>query len=64
MKCSREKMEKLMLEHFYTNSDLAKKIGVSENSISKIRCGKTTPRTKTLEKLCEVFNCKPSDLLE
>ena len=45
--------------------DLAKDIGISEQNLSILRTGKAKGvRFSTLEKICEVLDCQPGDILE
>jgi len=46
-----------------TQKQIAEKIGVVQNCFSRIEKGTYLPSVKKLEKLCEVFNCKSSDIL-
>jgi putative transcriptional regulator len=45
--------------------ELAEKIGITEQNVSLLKSGKVRGmRFETLEKLCEVLDCQPGDLLE
>jgi len=45
--------------------DLATRIGITEQNLSLLRTGKVKGvRFSTLEKICEVLECQPSDILE
>lgn len=45
--------------------ELAKQIGVTEATLSRIRTGQAnTLKFETLRKICEALNCQPGDLLE
>lgn len=45
--------------------DLAKAVGITEQNLSILRSGKAKGvRFSTLEKICEVLNCQPGDVLE
>jgi len=45
--------------------ELADRIGISEVNVSLLKSGKVRGiRFETLEKLCEVLDCQPGDLLE
>ena len=45
-------------------STLAEKVGITPQNLSIIKTGKARGiRFGTLEKLCEVLNCQPGDLL-
>ena len=45
--------------------DLAQRIGIAEQNVSLLKSGKVRGiRFDTLEKICAVLNCQPSDILE
>ncbi len=45
--------------------DLAARIGIAEQNLSLLKSGKVKGvRFETLEKICEVLDCQPGDLLE
>ena len=45
--------------------DLAERIGITEANLSLLRTGKVKGvRFETLERICDVLNCQPGDLLE
>ena len=45
--------------------ELAKKIGVTEQNLSLLRTGKVKGvRFSTLERICEVLDCQPGEILE
>ena len=45
--------------------ELASKIGITEQNLSILRTGKVKGvRFATLEKICEVLECQPGDILE
>jgi putative transcriptional regulator len=44
---------------------LATKVGITEQNLSLLRTGKVKGvRFSTLEKICEVLDCQPGDILE
>jgi len=44
---------------------LATEIGISEQNLSLLRTGKVKGvRFSTLEKICEILECQPGDILE
>lgn len=44
---------------------LAEKVGITEQNLSLLRTGKVKGmRFSTLEKICQVLECQPGDLLE
>lgn len=45
--------------------ELSEKVGITEQNISLLKSGKVKGiRFETLEKICEVLDCQPGDLLE
>ena len=47
-----------------SQKDLAQRVGVSEATISNWVKGVKSPRVDKVDKLCIIFNCKRSDLVE
>lgn len=48
-----------------TSSELAEKIGITPANLSILKTGKAKAvRFSTLNKLCKILECQPSDLLE
>lgn len=46
------------------SKDLAERIGLSEQNLSLLKSGKVKGvRFNTLEKICEVLDCQPGDLI-
>jgi len=47
------------------SKDLAERIGITEQNVSLLKSGKVKGiRFDTLEKICEVLDCQPGDILE
>ncbi|QGM98250.1 helix-turn-helix domain-containing protein [Methylocystis parvus] len=45
--------------------DLAQQIGIAEQNVSLLKSGKVKGvRFDTLEKICEILDCQPGDILE
>jgi putative transcriptional regulator len=45
--------------------ELAERVGITEQNISLLKSGKVRGvRFDTLEKICEVLDCQPGDLLQ
>ena len=45
--------------------ELATKVGITEQNLSLLRTGKVKGvRFSTLEKICQVLECQPGDILE
>lgn len=50
--------------HEMTQSDLAKRLGVSTQSVTNWCKGTKTPRMDKVDSMCKIFNCRRSDLME
>ena len=47
------------------SKELSELIGITEQNVSLLKSGKVKGmRFETLEKICEVLNCQPGDILE
>ncbi len=47
------------------SKELATRIGITEQNVSLLKSGKVKGvRFETLEKICEVLDCQPGDLME
>ena len=47
------------------SKDLAERIGITEQNVSLLKSGKVKGiRFDTLERICEVLDCQPGDILE
>jgi putative transcriptional regulator len=47
------------------SKELAERIGITEQNVSLLKSGKVRGvRFDTLEKICEVLECQPGDILE
>ena len=45
--------------------ELSERVGITEQNISLLKSGKVKGiRFETLEKICEVLDCQPADILE
>lgn len=47
-----------------TQSDLAKRLNVSDNTVSNWARGNKSPRMDKLDAMCKIFGCRRSDLME
>ncbi len=55
----------MMAKRKISSGELAKKIDITPANLSILKTGKAKAiRFSTLEKLCEVLECQPGDLLE
>lgn len=58
-------LDVVMAKNKIKSKDLAMKIGISEQNLSLLKSGKVKGvRFGTLEKICDVLQCQPGDLLE
>jgi putative transcriptional regulator len=47
------------------SKELAERIGITEQNVSLLKSGKVRGvRFETLEKICDVLDCQPADILE
>lgn len=58
-----EQLKKLRLEHNYTQEDIAKKIGISKQSVSKWELGKTYPDIDNLVMLSDIYGITIDELI-
>lgn len=52
-----KRLRDLREEHGYSQHDLAQKLGKSQNTISSWETGRTVPKMKELNLLCNLYNC-------
>lgn len=64
LKMFKNKIKDLRIENNYTQEELANKIHISRQSISKWENGLSYPTKQSIELICEIFNVKISDLLD
>ncbi len=58
-------LDVMMAKRKISSGDLAKKIYITPANLSILKTGKAKAiRFSTLEKLCEVLDCQPGDILE
>lgn len=59
------RLDRMMADRKMSLNELAEKIGITNANLSNIKTGKISAiRFSTLEKICEILNCQPGDLLE
>lgn len=55
----------MMAKRKVKSKDVAEKVGITEQNLSILKTGKAKAvRFSTLEKLCEVLDCQPGDILK
>ena len=58
-------LDRLMVEKKISLNVLAEKIGITNVNLSKIKNNKVNAiRFSTLEKICEILDCTPGDILK
>lgn len=58
-------LDVMMAKRKISSGDLAEKIDITPANLSILKTGKAKAvRFSTLEKICEVLDCQPGDLLE
>ncbi len=58
-------LDVMMAKRKISSGDLAKKIDITPANLSILKTGKAKAiRFSTLEKICEVLQCQPGDILE
>lgn len=58
-------LDVVMAKRKIGSGELADKIGITQANLSILKTGKAKAvRFSTLEKLCEVLDCQPGDILE
>lgn len=58
-------LDVMMAKRKISSSELAEKIGITQANLSILKTNKARAmRFSTLEKLCEVLDCQPGDILE
>ena len=58
-------LDVMMARRKIRSKDLAEKLGITEANLSILKTGKAKAvRFGTLEKICEILDCQPGDILE
>jgi putative transcriptional regulator len=58
-------LDVMMARRKMSLSELADKVGITLSNLSILKTGKAKAiRFSTLEKICEVLDCQPADILE
>lgn len=59
------KLDHMLLDRKMTSAQLAKAIGITPANLSILKTGKARGiRFNTLEKICQVLQCQPGDILK
>lgn len=59
-----EAVKKIRMLKKITQAELGKRSGIARQTINTIENGKSTPTTRTLQKIAKALGVKVSDLLE
>lgn len=58
------KLDVMLAHRKMRSKELAERIGITEQNVSALKSGRVRGvRFETLEKICEVLDCQPGDLL-
>ncbi len=58
-------LDVMMAKRKITSQELAEKVGITQSNLSILKTNKCKAiRFSTLEKICEILNCKPGDILD
>jgi putative transcriptional regulator len=58
-------LDVIMAKRKISSNELAEKIDITPANLSILKTGKAKAiRFNTLEKICEILDCQPSDILE
>jgi putative transcriptional regulator len=59
------RLDRVMVDRKVKLIDLADKVGITYANLSNLKNGNVSAvRFSTLEKICEILNCQPGDILE
>lgn len=59
------RLDRVLADRKMQLSELSQEVGVSMANLSNLKTGKVKAiRFSTLEKICEVLECQPGDILE
>ncbi len=59
------RLDRVMADRKITLNELADQVGISLANLSNLKTGKVKAiRFSTLEKICDVLECQPGDILE
>lgn len=58
-------LDLLLLKRKMSVTELSKRVGITQANLSILKTGKAKAiRFSTLEKICQVLDCQPGDILE
>lgn len=58
-------LDVMMAKRKISSQELAEKVGITQSNLSILKTNKCKAiRFSTLDKICEILNCKPGDILD
>lgn len=58
-------LDVMMAKRKISSQELAQKVGITQSNLSILKTNKCKAiRFSTLEKICEILDCKPGDILD
>ena len=58
------RLDVMLAQRKMRSKELAERIGITEQNVSALKSGRVRGvRFETLEKICEVLDCQPGDIL-
>ena len=64
MRINKEKLELALAKEMMDCKELSERVGITQESISKIRAGKQNPRPATVGKIANALNVSVEDIIE
>lgn len=59
------RLDRVLADRKMQLSELSERVGVSVSNLSNLKTGKVRAiRFSTLDKICEILECQPGDILE
>ena len=59
------RLDRVLADRKMQLSELSEQVGVSVSNLSNLKTGKVRAiRFSTLDKICEILDCQPGDILE
>ena len=59
------RLDRVMADRKMSLNELAARVGISNENLSNLKTGKVKAvRFSTLDKICDVLDCQPGDILE
>ena len=59
-----ENIKKMRVTHGMEQAELANLLGISNKTVSSWETGRTEPKMGMIEKMCKIFDCSKSELID